>query len=58
MKMIKEKVREWDRVIKLSRKPTKSEYIMVAKITGLGIVIIGAIGFLIRIAIQLTGVIL
>jgi protein transport protein SEC61 subunit gamma-like protein len=56
--MIKEKIREWDRAIKLSRKPRKAEYVTIAKITGLGIVIVGMIGFAIRIAIQLSGVIL
>jgi protein transport protein SEC61 subunit gamma and related proteins len=32
------------RILKLSKKPTRSEYDDVAKITGIGIVILGAIG--------------
>ncbi len=54
--MIKEKLKEWNRVIKLSRKPKRSEYIMIAKITGLGMMVIGAIGFFIRILLQITGI--
>jgi len=35
------------RVLRIERKPDKNEYLQVAKITGLGIVLIGFIGFLI-----------
>lgn len=35
------------RVLRIARKPDKNEYLQVAKITGLGIAIIGFIGFLI-----------
>lgn len=35
------------RVLRIARKPDKDEYLQVAKITGLGIVLIGFIGFLI-----------
>ncbi|MFQ6129353.1 MAG: protein translocase SEC61 complex subunit gamma [Candidatus Hadarchaeaceae archaeon] len=35
------------RVLRIARKPDKNEYLQVAKITGLGIVLIGFIGFLI-----------
>jgi protein transport protein SEC61 subunit gamma-like protein len=34
------------RVLKMARKPTNEEYEKTAKITGLGIVMIGALGFL------------
>jgi protein transport protein SEC61 subunit gamma-like protein len=54
--MIQEKLKEWDRVIKLSRKPRRSEFIMIAKITGLGMVLIGSIGFIIRMSLQVTGI--
>ena len=37
------------RVLKLARKPTKDEFIMVAKVTGLGIVIIGFLGTILMI---------
>jgi len=37
---------ESSRILKLSRKPTKLEFEEVAKITGLGIVVLGAIGYL------------
>jgi len=32
------------RILKLSKKPTRSEYDDVAKITGIGIILLGAIG--------------
>ncbi len=35
------------RVLRIARKPDKSEYLQVAKITGIGIMLIGFIGFLI-----------
>lgn len=35
------------RVLRIARKPEKDEYLQVAKITGLGIALIGFIGFLI-----------
>lgn len=54
--MIQEKLKEWDRVIKLSRKPRRSEFVMIAKITGLGMVVIGTIGFTIRMLLQITGI--
>lgn len=35
------------RVLRIARKPEKDEYLQVAKITGLGIALIGFIGFLV-----------
>ena len=49
-----EKVREWERVIKLSRKPRKSEYISVAKVTGAGMILVGVVAFLIRLLVHLA----
>jgi len=43
---------EWDRVIKLSRKPKRNEFMTIAKITGLGMVVMGLIGFTIRMIVQ------
>ena len=56
--MLNQKIREWERVIRLSRKPRKSEYIMISKVTGLGIIIVGLIGFTIRMILQIFGMIL
>ncbi len=42
------KMKEWYRVVKLARKPRKVEFMNVAKITGLGIVVVGFIGFIIK----------
>jgi protein transport protein SEC61 subunit gamma-like protein len=36
------------RVLKVTRKPDKTEYTMLVKISGLGIIIIGLIGFIIH----------
>ncbi|RME30875.1 protein translocase SEC61 complex subunit gamma [Candidatus Woesearchaeota archaeon] len=41
------------RVLLVTRKPTAVEFKMVAKITGLGIAVIGAIGFLLQIGKQI-----
>lgn len=41
------------RVLHVSKKPGKEEFMNVAKITGIGVIIIGAIGFIISIVAQL-----
>jgi protein transport protein SEC61 subunit gamma-like protein len=43
------------RVLLVSNKPDKTEFKTTAKITGIGIVIIGVIGFIIFIIAQLIG---
>ena len=40
---------KYGRVLKMARKPTSEEYEKTAKITGLGILLIGALGFVIYI---------
>ena len=47
MKKLKTFYGESIRVLKVTRKPGKEEYITVVKASGLGILIIGAIGFII-----------
>jgi protein transport protein SEC61 subunit gamma and related proteins len=46
-------IKQSQRVLRVSKKPDWDEYINVAKITGLGIIIIGVIGFIVTIAAQL-----
>ncbi|NOQ33384.1 MAG: protein translocase SEC61 complex subunit gamma [Methanosarcinales archaeon] len=41
------KLSEYTRILKLARKPTREEFMMIAKVAGAGILLIGAIGFLI-----------
>ena len=43
------------RVLLISTKPTKTEYRQTVKITGLGFLVIGIIGFVIFLAVQLIG---
>jgi len=43
------------RVLLIASKPDKTEYRQSVKITGLGFIVIGIIGFIIFIAIQLIG---
>ena len=43
------------RILRLARKPTKKEYIMIAKITGLGMIIIGLIGMTIKLIAMYIG---
>ena len=38
---------KYGRVIKMARKPSTDEYIKVAQITGLGLLLVGGVGFLI-----------
>ena len=48
-------IKDSKRVLKVSRKPDAKEYMEFAKITTLGILIIGVIGFVIVIIGQLIG---
>jgi len=48
-------IEEAIRVLKLTRKPRKDEFIMVSKITGLGMIIIGVIGVFIILFARLLG---
>ncbi len=43
------------RILLLARKPGKEEYMLIAKITGLGMIIIGIIGMVIRIGFEIIG---
>lgn len=43
------------RILLVSSKPDKSEYRQTVKITGLGFVVIGIIGFVIFMIVQLIG---
>ena len=44
---------KFGRVLKMTRKPTNEEYEKTAKITGLGILLFGALGFVIYITREL-----
>ena len=51
-KDVEERVRKigkgkYGRVIKMARKPSNDEYVKVVQITGLGLALIGGLGFLI-----------
>ncbi|MBO5151950.1 MAG: protein translocase SEC61 complex subunit gamma [Methanobrevibacter sp.] len=48
-------VKDSKRVLKVSRKPDRNEYLEFAKITAIGILIIGVIGFAIYIIGALLG---
>jgi len=43
------------RIISISQKPSKKEFWLMAKIIGLGIIIIGIIGYLIKLIMQTLG---
>ncbi|HLD15453.1 MAG TPA: protein translocase SEC61 complex subunit gamma [Candidatus Nanoarchaeia archaeon] len=41
-------IAECARVFHLTKKPTNEEYMIIVKVTGIGIIIIGLLGFLIQ----------
>ena len=45
---------ETKRILRCTRKPKKTEFSETAKITGLGIIVIGVVGFLVFLIAQLT----
>ena len=44
---VKRFMKEVQRVLRITKKPNKTEFASIVKITGLGLIIIGSIGFLI-----------
>ena len=48
-------VKDSKRVLKVARKPGKEEYLELAKVTSIGVVIIGVIGFVIFLLGSLIG---
>jgi protein transport protein SEC61 subunit gamma and related proteins len=50
---LKRFIKETVRVLRLTKRPGKVEYVGLVKVTGLGILIIGAIGFVIFLTKQL-----
>ncbi len=44
---IKDKIKQYKRVLSVAHKPDKEEFIHSSRITGIGIVFLGAIGFII-----------
>jgi protein transport protein SEC61 subunit gamma and related proteins len=50
---VKRFIKETVRVLRITKKPGRAEYTSIVKVTGLGIAIIGAIGFIIFLVKQL-----
>jgi protein transport protein SEC61 subunit gamma-like protein len=48
-------IKDSKRVLKVSRKPDRQEYLELAKVTSIGVVIIGVIGFAIVLLGSLIG---
>ncbi len=44
---------EYIRVLKLTRKPTREEFTMIAKVAGAGILLVGLIGFIIYLLVTI-----
>ena len=55
MNNISQFLRQCRRVLYVSRRPDGDEYVNVAKITGIGIIIVGVIGFIVSLIAQLLG---
>lgn len=51
-------LRSCKRVLKVATKPSKEEFWKTSKVTGLGILLIGAIGFVIFLIFQFGGMLL
>jgi protein translocase SEC61 complex gamma subunit len=54
---LKEFITECGRVLRVARKPSKQEFWTIAKVSGLGIVVIGLLGFLLHLIDRLTSII-
>jgi len=49
----REKIKEYMRILKKAKKPSKEEFKKIIKISGAGIILIGLIGFMIQITFQI-----
>lgn len=50
---VKKFIKETVRVLRITKKPNRQEFVSVVKVTGLGIAVIGAIGFVVFLLKQL-----
>ncbi len=57
MTKIKEFITECGRVLRVARKPSKHEFWTIAKVSGIGIMIIGLLGFLLHLIDMLTTIV-
>lgn len=55
---LKEFITECGRVLRVARKPSKHEYWTIAKVSGIGIIIIGLLGFLLHLIDRLTSTVI
>ena len=53
---LKDTFRKYIRVLRVARKPSKDEFITTGKVSALGILVIGLIGFVIFVAFMLAGI--
>ena len=52
---LKAKIRDYVRVLRIARKPGKEEFMTSAKVTAIGLAIIGMLGFLIFLGFIIVG---
>jgi protein transport protein SEC61 subunit gamma-like protein len=50
--LAKNKIKEYARVLRITKKPSTEEYKSIVKASALGMVVIGLIGFVIHMAVQ------
>ena len=53
---VRSKLLEYKRVLKITKKPDMEEFKMIVKVTGLGMAVIGFVGFLISMIFRLLNV--
>lgn len=46
--LVLSKLQEYKRIVKVAKKPTKEEFRTIVKVSGLGILVIGALGFFVQ----------
>ncbi len=54
MPKLKNFFKEYLRVLRIARRPNRFEFTNISKITGFGIILIGAIGFVVRMIVHIT----
>lgn len=54
LEKLKEFIVESRRVLRITKKPSGEEFRLIVKVSGLGIILIGVVGFLVQMAKQLA----
>lgn len=54
---VKRKIQDYVRVLRITKKPDRTEYWSATKITGIGLIVIGTVGLIIFLIFNVIGIV-